>query len=80
MEKLEQLVKDLAAFGKRNEHPTVPGVQIAWLGKEWYVALHTYTEKFGNGKELLAKSRNVDLNIAIEELLVQIPIDMPKIG
>lgn len=70
---METLAKRLAAFGKN--HPTVPGIQIAWLEKDqlWYVALHVYQESYGRGREVLASTKQPDLNVAINELLAQIP-------
>lgn len=52
----EEFVRDSSA----------PGVLISWLPSgEWYVAIHRYTHKLGNGRQVVCSSRGEDLEKVI---------------
>lgn len=57
---------------KFKSDPTTPGIIMAKIDRGWYLAVHRYTEKFGEGKTVYAKAVNKDLDQCVVELMAAI--------
>lgn len=76
MEKLQNLIKLWAATTDQYGDKSTGSVTCSWIvaAGKFYVSLVRYKEAYGGGKDVVAKSMNADLDVALAECAASVGI------